>query len=170
MSNTVGAAATPGCAHISRYSAVGRAQLALQQQAVHISHDSVLYVENTYCYNTRLSTHLMTLCTMSNTASATTSHESVFKSKHTVSAILRTQRLFMFTHPQLTTAINFSADVVSSPTACSLRIRVQISLRRTIILIDLLLVYPQSFQTNVSIVPLSRSRSPTSSFCQCNIH
>jgi hypothetical protein len=215
VSNKASAIATPGCAHISRHCAVCRTQpvlqqhqpvhiisrhcavcrtqLVLQHKAVHTSHGTVLYVEQSQCYsNIRLCTHLMALCCMSNTAGDTatpgcahisrhcaicrtqlvlqhqavhTSHDTVLKSKHIVSATLRTQRLFMFPHPQLTTAINFSADAVSSPTACSLRIRVQNSLRRPITLIDGLLAYHQSLQSNASIVLLNRTRPLTSSFC-----
>jgi hypothetical protein len=108
----------------------------------------ILYAEHSQCYNTRLCTHLTTL----------------LKSKHTISATLQTQRLFMFTHPQLNIAINFSSVVLSSPAACSLRIRVQISLSRPINLIDDLLAYPQSLQSNASIVPFSRPGPFTSSF------
>jgi hypothetical protein len=108
MSNTA-SATTPGCAdislhcvvcrtqpvlqhqavHISHDTAVCRTQPVLQHQAVHISDDTVLYVEHSQCYNTRLCTHLTTL----------------LKSKHTISATLQTQRLSIFTHPQLTIAI-----------------------------------------------------------------
>jgi len=150
MSNTANAT-TPGCAHVSRHCAVCRTQPVLQHQAVRTSHDTVLYAEHSQCYsNTRLCTHLTTLC---------------WNPTHTLSATLWTQPLFKLTHLQLSTAINFSGDVVSSPTACSLRIRVQISIRRPITLIDDLLTYPQSLQANVSIVPLSRPRPLTPSFC-----
>ena len=94
MSNTDSATVTPGCAHISRYSAVCLTQPVLQQhqavnisqncavcltqpvlqqhEAVHISRDTVLYVKHSQCYsNTRLYTYLTTLCCMSNTTSAT---------------------------------------------------------------------------------------------------
>ena len=71
MSNTA-SAKTSGCAHISRHCAVRRTKPVLQHQAVHTSHDTVMYVEHSQCYsNTRLSTHLTTLCCISNTASAT---------------------------------------------------------------------------------------------------
>jgi len=66
-------ATTPGCAHISRHCAVCRTQPVLQHQVVRTSHDTVLYVEHSQCYNTRLCARLTTLCCMPNTASATTS-------------------------------------------------------------------------------------------------
>ena len=84
MSNTASSTATPGCAHISRHCAVCRTQPVLQQhQAVHISHDTVLYVEHSQCYsNTRLYTHLTTLCWNPNTQFQPHYEHNVFSCSH----------------------------------------------------------------------------------------